>query len=170
MTVVVIMGVLASIAFASLKGHAAAARGAEALNVVQSIRAAQERWRAEHMMYLNVSQSGAWYPRDPSDPSFKNTEQAFFYPPGDGTHDDSDRWLLLRPTVTGPVRFGYLVRTGTANGAIPDPAGGPAVSWPTPSDNWYLIEAIGDTDWDGHLSYYRATNFDGEVFSVDHGE
>src|SRR5690349_13572444 len=53
LTVVVITGVLATLAFASLRAHVSAAWGAEALNMMQSIRAAEERWRSEHMMYLD---------------------------------------------------------------------------------------------------------------------
>jgi hypothetical protein len=171
MTVVVITGILATIGFAALRGHVSAARGAEALNMVQSIRAAEERWRSEHMMYLNVS-SGAttWYPRDPAATASKNSERSFYYPPGDSTHPDSDLWLRLRPTTAGAVRFGYLVNAGTAGAAMTPPARGPAVTWPATTDNWYVIQALGDTDWDGTLSYYRASSLDGDVFALNHGE
>src|SRR5688572_10783892 len=62
LTVVAITGILATLAFGALSGQVRAARGAEAMNMVQSIRAAEERWRSEHMMYLDVSTPGAWYP------------------------------------------------------------------------------------------------------------
>jgi type II secretory pathway pseudopilin PulG len=171
MTVVVITGILATIGFASVRGHVSAARGAEALNMVQSIRAAEEAWRSEHMMYLDVSTNNAWYPRDASAVSSRNSEHAFFYPPGDGTHADNDAWLALRPTVAGAVRFGYLVNAGTPGDVMTIPAAGPNVTWPTPApDNWYVIQAQGDTDGDGVLSYYRASSFDGDVFAQNHGE
>jgi hypothetical protein len=149
-----------------------AAWGAEALNMVQSIRAAEERWRTEHMMYLNVSSaSTTWYPRDPTAVSAKHTQQSFYYPPGDGTHPDNARWLLLRPTTSGAVRFGYLLNAGTAGVAMTAPSSrGPSVTWPTPTDNWYVIQALGDTDWDGDVSYYRASSLDGDVFALNHGE
>jgi type II secretory pathway pseudopilin PulG len=170
MTVVVITGILATVGFAALRGRVSAARGAEALNMVQSIRAAQERWRSEHMMYLNVSTGTSWYPRDPTATSSRYKDQAFFYPPGDGTHTDNTRWLLLRPTAPGAVRFGYLVNAGNAGDAMTAPARGPAVAWPATTSNWYVIQAIGDADWDGTVSYYRASNIDGEVFTLEHGE
>jgi prepilin-type N-terminal cleavage/methylation domain-containing protein len=170
MTVVVITGILATIGFAAVRGQVSSARGVEALNMVQSIRGAEERWRAEHMMYLNVSTADAWYPHDASAEASRNLQHAFFYAPGDGTHGDNDLWLALRPTVAGPVRFGYLVNAGTADAPMTVPAFGPSVTWPTPTDNWYVIQALGDTDGDGVLSYYRASSLDGDVFSVNHGE
>jgi hypothetical protein len=47
---------------------------------------------------------------------------------------------------------------------------GPAVTWPTPPGNWYVIQAIGDADEDGDISYYRASSLNGQVHSIDHGE
>lgn len=170
LTVVVITGVLAALAFASLRQHVSAAWGAEALNMVQSIRAAEERWRSEHMMYLDVSSDESWYPRDPREAP--TSRQAFYYAPDDDSHVDHDEWLVLRPTAPGAVRFGYLVNAGAAGvnmtAAAPP---GPLAVWPVPpADNWYVIQAIGDPDGDGVVSYYRASSLDGEVFSVNHGE
>jgi len=44
---------------------------------------------------------------------------------------------------------------------------GPAVTWPTPPDNWFVIQAIGDTDGDRACVYYRASSLSGEVFVQD---
>lgn len=165
MVVVLITGILATLGFASLRRYVSSARSAEALSMVQSIRAAQERWRSEHMMYLDVSTPGEnWHPADPSQPANRRKEHPFFFPAGTGPIDN-DLWLALRPTVSGPVRFGYMVNAGAAGVAMTLPARGPAVTWPTPTDNWYVIQAIGDTDWDGTTSYYRASSLDGEVYS-----
>ena len=137
--------------------------------MLMSIRGAEERWRAEHMMYLNVSRNNAWYPRDPTVFANKNTESSFYFAPGDVTHADNANWLALRPTVAGPVRYGYLVNAGNTGGAMTIPAFGPAVTWPTPTDNWYVIQALGDMDGDGSYSYYRASSLDGEVESINPG-
>lgn len=168
MTVVVITGILATLAFGALSGQVRSARGAEALTMVQTIRGAQERYRSEHMMYLDVSTAGVWYPVDPRVGTNRDNERAFY---DGGVHTDSARWLLLRPTAPGAVRFGYLVNAGTTGGTMTAPtAPGPAITWPTPTDNWYVIQAIGDADRDGDVAYYRASSFDGDVFSVNHGE
>jgi prepilin-type N-terminal cleavage/methylation domain-containing protein len=171
MTVVVIMGILAGVGFASLRGHAKAARSAEAIAMIQSIRGAQERWRAEHMMYLDVSTNESWYPRDPQDDASRNIESAFYSPPGTSPHNDGDRWLALRPTVSGPVRYGYLVNAGVADDTMAPTAFGPAVTYPaTTPDNWYVIQALGDMDGDGTYSYYFATSLDGAISSINAGD
>lgn len=169
MVVVAITGVLATLGFASLRGQVKAAWSAEAISTVQSIRAAEERWRTEYMMYANISTAGLWYPGDPKeDPG---QQWPFFSAPGASPHIDGDRWLALRPSVSGPARFGYLVNAGVAGEAMTTPTSpGPAIVWPTPPDNWYVIQAVGDTDGDGVLSYYRASSLNGDVFVVNPGE
>jgi hypothetical protein len=168
--VVTITGILATIGFASLRGYVTAAWGAEALNMVQSIRGAQERWRSEHMTYLNVSSApDNWYPVDPAVEENRGKQFSFFAAPGD-SRPDADAWLQLRPTVAGPVRFGYLVNAGAAGATMTTPSTGPAVTWPTPPDNWYVIQARGDTDGDGALSSYLAGSINGDVLTKDHGE
>ena len=171
MTVVAITGILATVAVASLRGYVTAARSSEALAMVQSIRAAEERWRSEHMMYLDVSAEDDWYPTDPRESATPSAQRDFFYAPDDDSHGDNDKWLLLHPTTTGPVRFGYLVNAGPGGGDMTEPALGPEITWPSPApDNWYVIQAVGDVDGDGVVSYYRASNLSGEVFSENHGE
>ena len=169
MVVVAITGLLATLGFASLRAQVNAAWSAEALSTVQGIRAAEERWRTEYMVYANVSTPDLWYPGSPeSDPG---KQRPFFYAPGSGAHFDQDRWLALRPTVSGPARFGYLVNAGVTGQLMTSPSDpGPSITWPVPTDNWYVIQAIGDTDGDGVLSYYSASSLNGEVFVQNPGE
>ena len=77
------------------------------------------------MLYLDVSTAGQWYPADPRlDP----TRLSPFYFPALGAHPNQQGWLALRPTVSGPVRFGYLVNAGPGG----TPTRGTA-SWPSAS-------------------------------------
>ena len=171
MVVVVITGILAALGFASLRAYVTSSWGAEALNMVQSIRAAQERYRSEYMVYLNVSAAGeSWFPQDPTATDNLGTSRSFFYDPSSGVHSDNAQWLRLRPTAPNAVRFGYMVNAGPTGAAMTEAMRGPEITWPTPTDNWYVIQAIGDTDGDGDISYYRASSLDGEVYSIDHGE
>jgi prepilin-type N-terminal cleavage/methylation domain-containing protein len=167
LTVVVIMGILAVIGFASLRKHVTASKSIEAFNMIQSIRAAQERWRAEHMIYFDVtSDAGGWYPADPTDAP--GLEYTFF---GRSAHPDNANWLLLRPTVSGPVQFGYRTNAGAAGAAMTLPeVNMPGFEWPANPENWYVIQARGDVDADGRASYYLASSLDGEVASVNDGE
>lgn len=168
MTVVVIMGVLAMVGLVSVRKHMSASKSIEALNMIQSIRAAQERWRAEHMIYFDVTgPEGSWYPADPSaDPGKARS----FYFATDDDHPDAADWRLLRPTVNGPVRYGYRTIAGLPGASVPEPEGDVAVTWPTPTDNWYVVEAIGDADADGTPSFFLASSFDDAVRSVNESE
>lgn len=171
--VVLITGVLATLGFVALRGHAKSAWKAEGLNMVQSIRAAQERWRGEHMLYLNVSAPGdSWYPTDPRLETNRERMSSFYYEPGSGAHADNENWLLLRPSAPNSVRFGYKVNAGSAGQTMPVPAfTGSGVALPSPpAHNWYVIQAIGDTDWDGNVAFYIATSLDGDVYAVNDGE
>jgi prepilin-type N-terminal cleavage/methylation domain-containing protein len=169
LTVVVIMGILAVLGMASLRKHVSSSKSIEAFNMIQSIRAAQERWRAEHMIYLDATtDAGGWYPMDPTKSDARGRERAFF---GQTANPDAGNWLLLRPTVSGPVQFAYRTNAGAAGATMPDPEITiPGFAWPENPNNWYVIQALGDTDGDGEPSYYIASSLDGEVGSVNDGE
>ncbi len=171
MVVVTIAGILATLAFVSLRKHSAASKRVEPLSMVQSIRAAQERWRAQYMMYLNVSTENNWYPRSPLEEANRFKIGSFMLTPEDG-HPDNARWQELRPTSIGNVQFGYITKAGIIGQQPPAPSSGsfPGFAWPVATDNWYVIEAFGDTDWDGTRSAYLAGSISGEVLSVNDGE
>lgn len=171
MVVVGITGILATLGFVSLGKHSRAAKRIEPLSMVQSIRAAQERWRATRMMYLNVSGLSNWYPRDPENSSFNGTVTNFYLTPDD-PHLDNVGWLALRPATVGDVQFGYLTKAGPAGTAVavPSSPGFSSAGWPAATENWYTIEAYGDLGWDGTFSSYLASSFDGEVLRFQDGE
>src|SRR5262249_54846637 len=100
MTVVVIVGVLATIGLASFRSRIFGSKTSQALAMIQSIRAAEERWRAENLTYLNVTHTATWYPATPA----ARTKRAFFNAGACGVPmPDSDdcRWKLLNPTGLG---------------------------------------------------------------------
>ncbi len=170
MVVVVIAGVLALIGMNAMDKHLAASRSGEAKAMVQSIRAAQERYRAMTGLYLDVSTEGGFYPRDPTGTP-GTTKTAFFYPVGGSAPPDNGRWLELGPTVTGGVQYGYVVRAGLPGQTMPALRFAvDGVVWPVPNEPWYVIEAIGDTDGDGRVSHFVATSLNGELYSENEGE
>lgn len=170
MIVVAIAGVLATVGIAAMNRHIDASKSAEVMGMVQSIRAAQERYRAMTGIYLDVSTTGGFYPRDPSG-AHGRERVAFFHAAGGDAPDDNERWLRLAPTVSGPVQFGYMTRAGlpgTAFPALQKTVQG--LTLPTPTESWYLIEAKGDLNGDGHTSYFLATSLNGEVYSENASE
>lgn len=169
MVVVTIVGILSVVMVRSLTKHADASRTVEALTMVQSVRAAQERHRAMNLVYLDVSQSDTWYPRNPIPAGIGRDRMAFYLP--DGAHPDGERWVSLNPTVGGPVQFGYMTRSGLAGETMTEPAVAvPELVWPATTDAWYVIQAVADADGDGDFAYYLASSVNGEVYRANEGE
>jgi Tfp pilus assembly protein PilE len=176
MVVVVIVGILASIGVASFRAQAFGSKSTEAFAMIQSIRAAEERWKAENLRYLNVSKtSGNWYPAKP----FDRTKRAFFQTgtcPPSGDPSDDCRWKLLNPTVPGPVQFGYRVNAGGPSDAMttPEAESKPVdwVDWPANpnKDHWYVIQAIADADGDHIYAKFIATSLRADVYHGNDGE
>jgi hypothetical protein len=46
-------------------------------------------------------------------------------------------------------------------------APGPAVTWPANNNDWYVIQAIGNTDLDTDVIYMRASSLGGDVYVLD---
>jgi prepilin-type N-terminal cleavage/methylation domain-containing protein len=171
MVVITISGILAMVAVGSFRKQMLSSKSVEALTMVQSIRAAQERYRAANGSYLDVSQSARWYPWDPSDTTNRGKRRTFFSPSGDSAHEDNERWIALNPTTTGPVQFGYQVRAGLPGQTMTAPiVSVPSLTWPTPVDPWYVIQSLGDTDGDGEMAFTLASSINGEVYTHNDGE
>jgi prepilin-type N-terminal cleavage/methylation domain-containing protein len=171
MVVVVIAGALAVTAVAAMRSHIDSSRSVEALTMVQSIRGAQERYRSEQGVYLDVSQEGGFYPQDPAQPGVGENKRSFFYSPSDDSHPDNARWTELLPTAPGPVRFGYMTNAGAPGVAMTTPAYDVSNhAWPTTTEPWFVIQAVGDVDDDDAVSYYLASSINGEVFRHNDGE
>ena len=174
MVVVIIMGVLATIGIASFRNQIFGSKATEAFAMVQSIRAAEERWKAENMRYLNVSTSATWYPAKPTG----RTKRAFFTSAGGCVPDPAPsqdcRWKLLNPTIPGPVQFGYQVNAGAPSEAMTtlDADATPTgwSGWPANGDHWYVIQAIADADGDGVYAKFVASSLRADVFRENDGE
>lgn len=166
MTVVVIVGILAAVGIALLRKHVFSSKTTEVAAMVQSIRVAQERWRAENHGYLDVSQTLThWYPMNTPNKTKYHWDQ----PAG----NDYPKWRLLAPTVAGPVQAGYAVRAGApfTPMAVPDTASKPA--WPAAAaqnEPWFVIQARADTDGDGDPAMFLASSLNGELYIENEGE
>lgn len=163
MVVVVLVGVLAAIGVFAMRQHISGSKTVEALSMIQSISAAQERYRAEHLAYLNVSTSDTFYPEAAI---LKGKKMAWDRP----GHVDRPRWRLLNPTTQGPVQFGYKVNAGSAFDPMPVPGSVGKPNWPAPNEPWYVVQARADADGDGIVAWYVATNVATEVYREQEGE
>ena len=166
MVVVVIVGILAAIGVQLFRGHVYSSRSAEAVAMIQSIRSAQERWKAENGSYLDVSTSLTnTYPMAAPGKTLYHWDQ----PSG----NDYLKWRLLAPTTSGPVMFGYATKAGPAFAAMISPTTAGHPGWPAATQQrepWFVVQATGDTDEDGNKSYYVGSSVNGEVYRENEGE
>jgi prepilin-type N-terminal cleavage/methylation domain-containing protein len=166
MTVVVMVGILAAIGISLFRKWVYHSRSVEAVGMIESIRVAQERWRAENGMYLDVSSSlSTPYPMASPGRTLYDWNQV--------GGDQYARWRLLNPTVSGPVMFGYSTKAGPPFSAMAIPDCNDKPTWPAVNQTlepWYVIQAVGDTNADGIKSYYVAASLNGEIYRENEGE
>jgi len=165
MAVVCIMGVLAGIAIAAFHRRAMQSNVVNAKVVIKQIAVAEEHYRAENQVYLDVSSTGedGWYPR--KDP-LVNQKWTFFR-----TADaETARWRILAPDIRQMVEFSFK-----ANAGLPTTAptlDTTAITLPAnvAVEPWYVIQARADADGDGRWCMVAAASWSPEVISVDDGE
>jgi prepilin-type N-terminal cleavage/methylation domain-containing protein len=166
MVVVVLVGVLAAVGITLFRQWVFHSRSVEAVGMVQSIRVAQERWRSETGSYLDVSSNmNAWYPT--------TTPNRTLYAWGQPAGNDYAKWKLLNPTVSGSVQFAYVTKAGPPFTALPPPSCADKPTWPPAAqifEPWYVIQAMGDTNENGVMSYYVASSVNGELYRENEGE
>jgi prepilin-type N-terminal cleavage/methylation domain-containing protein len=171
MAVVAITGILGALALATLRQRAFASDVTSAKVVVRSIAAAEEHYRAENQVYLNVSSPGdSWYPRM----TLPNNKKVNFW--AAATNTETANWRLLAPDIRQPVSFGYK-----ANAGLPPTDGvttprfdyelsNIAVLQSSVVEPWYMIQARVDADGNGIGCMVGAASWTPEVFSINDGE
>jgi type IV pilus assembly protein PilE len=169
MIVVIIVGVLAMLAWAAYRHWVHTSYMAEAQDMVKAIRAGEEAFRAENGGYLAVSTDlgvGNDYPA-PTPGNFKTAWGGSCAKCVDPTKGFS----TINVSSAGPVTFGYSV---TANNSAtppsyPLPYNGSTITLPT-TVPWYIVEADGDTDGNGVFCNVYGFSYTNQVFVNDEGE
>lgn len=164
MIVIVLISILAALAYPSLRKRLEEAHGREGVIQMRAIAAAQERFRSENLTYLDVSVGGELYPNStPSDAryNFRNPSGANYA-----------GWEVLAPDIKVPTPYSFLTRAGLSGAAIqpdPHPMG---LAWPAPppAGPWYTIYGVGDIDADGVQQRMLLASFQQEVIVSDPGE
>ena len=158
MIVVVIMGVLATLAIYSMTGYIQNSKTAEAREIVLSIMAGQEAYEGEVGSYLNVTgpiAAAGFYPQDPS----FNGKTVIQWGANDGCSVGGvpclQNFNALGVVVTAPVMFRYASTT-VATGAAPTAGAFAAtfnsgnVATPVPG---YIVLGVSDLDGSGDGVY-----------------
>lgn len=172
MMVVAMVGVLATLALVAYKQQMNASRAGEAKAVIQSIRAAEEVYKAESLVYLGCSvgyDGASYYPQGAAGP---NDRKWNFRNPA---HPHVASWDRLHVSTDSPVRFSYAVVAGPPGAVIPPMSAEWASppTWPAaPPEPWYVIQATGNLDYpsDNTHSLFVASSFSGELYSENETE
>ena len=166
LVVVAIVGVLAVIAVVSYKKIVSSSRVSEATHMVQGIRAAQDRYKAETGSYANISSSiNQFYPAATPGP-FKTQW-------GGPCTLCTTGWNALALKPDGPLEFGYATVAGPASGAATAItfADGNTVSWPTTNTApWFIVQARGDTDGNGKFCSVVGSSYNNTLTINQEGE
>jgi type IV pilus assembly protein PilA len=173
MIVVVIIGILASLAIVGYRKLITSSHVSEATNMVQNIRVAQEGYHAETQQYANVSLSVATGPYYPSNAPTETLMTAWgaactVCAPGMD-------WSMLPLHVDGPVMFGYATTAGPANTGPTDKSvtvNGQTLSFPQPSTtDWFIVSATCDLDSDGKApdTHVYTTSWANQVYVDSEG-
>jgi type IV pilus assembly protein PilA len=157
MIVVVIVGVLATLAVVGYRKLVNSSHVSEATSMVQNIRLAQEAYHSETQQYANISTgipsgatptaSGILYPGNP-----KYGIQTAWGAACTAICGKNWDWNMLPLHVDAPVLFGYATIAGPANttpAVTTLTVNGKSVSLPSPSPvDWYVVGAEADLDGD----------------------
>jgi type IV pilus assembly protein PilA len=198
MIVIVIVGVLATLAVVGYRKMVAQSHSSEAVQVINAIRVAQESVHAETGAYSDISANlcdapncGSLYPQafftHPSNPSAGTWKVGNYKVGWGGTGasctGECTSWLSFPVHSPGAVFHGYSTKAGTAGTTPPSLSLGCAVSggggvpstaitWPSTANaqDWFVVTAIGDVDGDGVSSMYVGTSFNNDVTPACEGE
>lgn len=164
LVVVTIVGVLAAVGVVLLRKYIFSSKTVEAVSVIQAIRTAEERYRAEHQTYFEASPTKLWYPNKTPGKTASYWKQP--------SHDHYALWQRLNVAYEQPVQFGYMVNAGLPgqNHTVPETAD-KNTGWPDPAQEpWYVIQAKADADGDGTFAYFVASSYNAEIYSENEGE
>ena len=167
MIVVAMIGVMASLAIVGYKKYLNAAQASEAKAMIQGIRAGEEAYKSEMLVYLSCSKSLTdYYPHNPT--VTQNDSKMNWVQPSDAKYTSAtDGWQLLNVSSDGPVRFGYAVVAGVGPTAPPPLAGykTPLV-WPliNPGIPWYVVQAANQRSPTAKVVQFVSSSLSGEIY------
>jgi type IV pilus assembly protein PilA len=162
LVVVTMVGVLATLATIGVRKYIFASKTSEAINMIGSIKAAQEAYKDETFSYLDVSSSiDTYYPMTtPGKQKYHWIQD----------HQDKDKWRSLGVNPSSAVQFGYACKAGGAGDALPNVGTAKTLDWPEPKEAWYVVKAVGDLDENLTKSIFVSSSFTTEVYVENEGD
>jgi prepilin-type N-terminal cleavage/methylation domain-containing protein len=170
MTIVIIVGVLATLAVYSVRKYILSSKVGEATAMMASVKSAEEAFKGETFIYLDVSGSfdpGSFYP--------VTTPGAFKTQWGNSSPASFPKWQTLGVHPDGPVAFTYaVVATGPnlAQPAMPTGLTKTGFGMPSTTTGWQYI-AIAKADLDGNGGPYTwvvSHSYSSEIYVENEGQ
>lgn len=166
--VVAIVSVLALLAVYGVGRYVAVSKVGEAIELIGSIKAAQESYKDETFSYLSVTADlDTYYPNN-SEPGQRKVGW------GGEPADVAGRFATLGVQPAGPVTFVYSCVAGGPTTALPttDDVGFDIGAWPTGATGapFYVVKAVADLRRGGARTTYVAPSFSNQIFSDNVGE
>lgn len=172
MAVVIITGVLATLAVYGVRKYVYSSKTTEAIHMIGSIKSAEESYRSETFKYAG------------SDPSKLDNDPSYFFPKGEkpgqfkaswspNGPDYANVWGPLGVLSDSPVLFEYIV-VADKGALVAPPSDCTGVSWGTAGSAntgpYYIVKAQADQNGDGKMSCFTSCNLTGEIFRVNEDE
>jgi type IV pilus assembly protein PilA len=184
MVVVSIIGVLAALAVYGFRKYSLSAGSSEATAMLQSIKGAEENYRADDQhVYggcktgsaLPLSNSGSitdadLYPRTITDLNASGDRKIGW---GDVTTNMGKCFRALGVRSSGPVRFSFGISAGLPGAITPDALDARfARDVPdfTAREPWFIAVAVGNRDKDSQYALFSTTSMTNEVYVEDDTE
>ncbi len=179
MTVIVIVGVLAGLAIYGTRRYVFASRTAEAGEMINAIKTAQESYRSDAMTYLDVS--GVHAVSDMSGFAPSTAPGNFKTAWGGGANAARWKQLNVRPDGS-PLYFVYACSAGElpankvddydvagiwASHAVTNKT---ITGWPPAAltaGSWYVVKAVGNLNGDKTSQLWVTASFTDQVFNND---
>ena len=172
MIVVVIIGVLSTLAVYGVRKYIAQSKTGEATQMIGAIKAAEESYRDETFAYLDVTGSlSTFYPNHPAPGQAKAA-----WLPADDVSSAANNFRSLGVTAGGGVLFKYACTSGTAAEGVDAPGSDISIgNWPSSGsaygEPWYVVKAVADLTAGGsHQTVYVGSSFTNQIFSAHEGD
>lgn len=174
MIVVVIIGVMATLATFGVRRYIRSAKTAEAVQIIGSIKAGQEAYFDETFRYADISGGDL----DDAYPDVSDLSVKVQWDPG------SDKGKLFASIGVYPaaaVQYRYSTIAGPPSASAPDYGDGgvTATEYPftPPAAPWYVVKALGDLDGNSggtcgahKCGVYLSTSTTNEIFAYNSDE
>jgi prepilin-type N-terminal cleavage/methylation domain-containing protein len=160
MVVVMIVGVLATVAAYGVRKYVLEAKRGEAVGMLTQIRAAEESYRDEKFAYLGRNDFTLWTPTNDPGGSKNGWES--------GPNDQMRQMFAqLGVAPDGPVEYSYAVVAGTVGATLPTIPMTLASPVTAPTGPFYIAMGMADLNNDGSYTYAIAFSDDNRVMLDD---